>query len=471
MLTIRGFLQNTSGLVIAVILFCGLLNPVQAQVIDFFMGESSTPQRQQDQEASEPTNTPLPTASPSASILQQPTGTITPVPTATATAQLTPGAYVTNGTDTTVVRDGDYLYIGGIFTRVELATGSAAMRNHLAAIDVPQNTILDWNPNPNAPVDAIATDDIRIYVGGKFTEISGQSRPYIAAYNKQTLELFSWNPIPNDHVYAIAVDDTYIYVGGRFTAIGGKNRLHFAVFDRISGNITDYVLDANGDIYALATDDTYLYIGGTFTEIGGQQRRYLTAVDKSNGQLTNWQPQLNNEVRRINLTSQGVVVIGPFMQVDGQNRNFRAVINPSTGAVDQFETVDPNQPGGTLTVTVKIDQNALGFRIPNLSDILTFVIRLFFVLAGLVALLYLLLGAFAWITSGGEEENTTKARNKITAAIIGVVLIVAVLAIIVTLEQVVFRERICFGISCAASIPNLIEPCGTDIGIDCDAQQ
>ncbi len=138
------------------------------------------------------------------------------------------------------------------------------------------------------------------------------------------------------------------------------------------------------------------------------------------------------------------------------------------GAMAQF---NQNQAAPSISVTVKVDQNALGFRIPDLSDILTFVIRLFFVIAGLVALLYLLLGAFAWITSGGDEENTGKARNKITAAIIGVVLVVAVLAIIVTLEQVVFRERICFGISCAATIPNLVEPCGDDIGVDCDVDQ
>jgi hypothetical protein len=114
----------------------------------------------------------------------------------------------------------------------------------------------------------------------------------------------------------------------------------------------------------------------------------------------------------------------------------------------------------TLTATVKVDQNALGFRIPNLADILTFIIRAFFVIAGLAALFFLLLGAFGWVTSGGDEEAVGAARSKITAAVIGVILIVVVLAIIVTLEQIVFRGRICFGLSCAATIPNLVEPCG-----------
>ncbi|MCX7997056.1 MAG: hypothetical protein N2691_04895 [Patescibacteria group bacterium] len=116
-----------------------------------------------------------------------------------------------------------------------------------------------------------------------------------------------------------------------------------------------------------------------------------------------------------------------------------------------------NQQG--LTATVVIDQTAVGFRIPNLADILTFVIRVFFVIAGLVALVYLLLGAFEWITSGGDEEAVGSARKKITAAIVGVILVVAVLAVIVTLEQVVFRRSICFGISCPATIPNLVQAC------------
>ena len=113
------------------------------------------------------------------------------------------------------------------------------------------------------------------------------------------------------------------------------------------------------------------------------------------------------------------------------------------------------------SITIQIAESDIGFQIPGLADILTFIIRIFFVIAGLVALLYLLLGAFAWITSSGEEEAVAKARQKITAAIIGVILIVAVLAIIVTLEQVVFKAKICFGISCPATIPSLVRPCMT----------
>lgn len=108
------------------------------------------------------------------------------------------------------------------------------------------------------------------------------------------------------------------------------------------------------------------------------------------------------------------------------------------------------------TVEVQTGSGGLNFTIPTLSDLLTFVIRFFFAIAGLLALLYLLMGALAWITSGGNKEGVEKAREKIQAAVIGVILIVLALAIIWTLEQIVFGGKICFGLSCPLTIPQLI---------------
>lgn len=105
---------------------------------------------------------------------------------------------------------------------------------------------------------------------------------------------------------------------------------------------------------------------------------------------------------------------------------------------------------------VQVSESALGFSIPTIGELLTFVIRAFFVIAGIMALLYLLLGALAWITSGGDKAGVENARNKIQAAIVGVLMIVIVLAIIWTLEQVVFQTKLCFGVSCALKLPALL---------------
>ena len=111
----------------------------------------------------------------------------------------------------------------------------------------------------------------------------------------------------------------------------------------------------------------------------------------------------------------------------------------------------------TLPSCTSISNEELGFKIPSLGDLLTFAIRAFFVIAGLAALFYLLLGALGWVTSGGDKDAVTAAREKIQAAVVGMILIVAVLAIIWTLEQVIFNRRICLGLSCSLTLPGLIE--------------
>lgn len=109
------------------------------------------------------------------------------------------------------------------------------------------------------------------------------------------------------------------------------------------------------------------------------------------------------------------------------------------------------------SIQVDTGEKGLGFKPPQLGDVLTFFIRFFFAAAGLAALLYLLLGAFAWVTSGGSKENIEKARDKIQAAVVGVILVVVVLAIVTTLEKIVFNEQICFGLSCPLKLPSLLK--------------
>ncbi|MBQ6449751.1 hypothetical protein IJJ08_02510, partial [bacterium] len=57
------------------------------------------------------------------------------------------------------------------------------------------------------------------------------------------------------------------------------------------------------------------------------------------------------------------------------------------------------------------------------------VITLIIVVAALLTLFYLVMGAIAWITSGGDKGKVEEARNKITAAVIGLLILAAVWAI------------------------------------------
>lgn len=83
-----------------------------------------------------------------------------------------------------------------------------------------------------------------------------------------------------------------------------------------------------------------------------------------------------------------------------------------------------------------VEKVSPGFAIPGFDKVLTFMIRMFFIIGGLIALMYLLLGALSWITSGGNKENVDKAREKIQAALVGIILIFVVLAIVGVIENI-----------------------------------
>ena len=59
----------------------------------------------------------------------------------------------------------------------------------------------------------------------------------------------------------------------------------------------------------------------------------------------------------------------------------------------------------------------------NLGQILGFVISIAFIIAILVALLFLVWGGIKWITSGGDKTGVEAARNQIIAAIIGLIVV------------------------------------------------
>lgn len=61
-----------------------------------------------------------------------------------------------------------------------------------------------------------------------------------------------------------------------------------------------------------------------------------------------------------------------------------------------------------------------------INGVLSFVM----VIAALLVFLYLILGGIEWITSGGDKGKTESARNKITSAVIGLVILAASYAIL-----------------------------------------
>lgn len=102
------------------------------------------------------------------------------------------------------------------------------------------------------------------------------------------------------------------------------------------------------------------------------------------------------------LATLGTTAAALLLAAQAQANEFD--ILPEDGAI---------QAGGDLTV----------------ADLIASLINGAILISALAVLLYLILGGFQWLTSGGDKGKTEGARNKITSALIGLLIVVASWAI------------------------------------------
>lgn len=70
------------------------------------------------------------------------------------------------------------------------------------------------------------------------------------------------------------------------------------------------------------------------------------------------------------------------------------------------------------------------FRLQDLSEVIRNVIQILLILAGVIALIYLIIGGYQYVTAGGNAETAAAARTTILNTIIGLIVIFASYAII-----------------------------------------
>lgn len=63
------------------------------------------------------------------------------------------------------------------------------------------------------------------------------------------------------------------------------------------------------------------------------------------------------------------------------------------------------------------------------ADIISAFLRLILIVAALIFFFFLVWGGVEWILSGGDKTGTEKARNRITAALVGLVIVFSAWAI------------------------------------------
>ena len=100
----------------------------------------------------------------------------------------------------------------------------------------------------------------------------------------------------------------------------------------------------------------------------------------------------------------------------------------TSASIALADTVDPN------LINVPNPRN---YPSVGIGNVISAVLGILLVVAAIAALLYLILGGIQWITSGGDKQGLEGARNKITAAIVGLIIVASAWAIMLILGNFV----------------------------------
>ncbi len=84
--------------------------------------------------------------------------------------------------------------------------------------------------------------------------------------------------------------------------------------------------------------------------------------------------------------------------------------------------------------TINIPQPS-NVAINDFGKLISAIVGTLLIIAALLAFLFLILGGIQWITSGGDKAGMEAARNKITHAIVGLIIVGAAWAIMILIQN------------------------------------
>jgi len=193
---------------------------------------------------------------------------------------------------------------------------------------------LGWHPA--GPVHSSVTGGGVVYVGGKLDGIGG-----IAAVDAATGNLRWLLPASNDvRALALSADGSRLFAGGSFTTVNGQTRKHLVAI-----NVADHSLvapwkgTASGMVRDLVVSGNTLFVGGTFSSIAGAASKGIGAVNATTGaRVTTFNHSVDLGVMGFALTptSDKLLLAGSFTQVDGQPRASIDAIDLSTYALTSW---------------------------------------------------------------------------------------------------------------------------------------
>ena len=174
--------------------------------------------------------------------------------------------------------------------------------------------------------------------------MDGIARGHVASFQTASGALdLNFAPTVQGQVTALAVASTKVFVGGAFGTVNGQSRQSLAAVDAINGSALAWAPTVdNGRVWAmvLAPDQSRVIVGGSFTTINGQAAYGMGSVDATTGASLPW--AANQKIRDAgddgaiySLRADSTQIYGTGYSFGWPGTNFEGTFaaNPSTGAI------------------------------------------------------------------------------------------------------------------------------------------
>lgn len=252
-------------------------------------------------------------------------------------------------TVTSILDDGDKVYLGGNFTTVD-----SQGRLRLACVDSDSGRVLPWNAQLNGQVLTMAMLNGQLHIGGVFTSVRS-TRQYFAARLDTTAApgtgegaLLPWSPLPGSTVNTFSLSGDKLYVGGSFNLIGGMVRASAVAFDLTTGQPTAFDPNISGSINTILVEGGSVYLGGSYFTAGGSSSfANLAKFDPLTGAGQLWGPPFNSTVNELLTDGTTLWLVGTFTALGPTPRNRAAAVDLATGTLLPF---DPSSSGPILAI-------------------------------------------------------------------------------------------------------------------------
>ena len=269
--------------------------------------------------------------------------------------------YTTNSLVSTMKRKDNLLYVGGRFSQV-----SGLSRSGLFCYDIEKKQITDLNIPFDDVIYSLDIDynNNVLYAVGRFHTVNGLPRPRGAAIDLNTSGVTNWNPAFNRHPLDVKVHPSGIIVAGTFADLGTGKAYTLTAFDFNTTQMERYPRStAIADLHCLDIYSGKLYIGGgTLAQNDTLPLdRSCIAYELNNGRLyTGWAPNPSSTVQCMHIhQNSGIIYIGGFFtSVRSQSppstttvtRNRIAAWDIKTNPHAFLTSFDPNLNGACLTL-------------------------------------------------------------------------------------------------------------------------